>query len=152
MFISNNRASFHFWWKENMVKHLGDSKYYGNDCSNIPRNSPFCSFASFSNVSLTPFNNKPSSSRDLNIFISFIYSFKVISVVIPDPKFIFFNNCTAASVVNPNGTKILSAYSVSTFFINDNASLTGGPNKLKLPSSWLIIFLALPFKIIRLKT
>ena len=59
-------------------------------------------------------------------------------MVIPDPKFIFFNNCTAASVVNPNGTKILSAYSVSTFFINDNASLTGGPNKLKLPSSWLI--------------
>ena len=28
MFISNNRASFHLWWKENLVKHQKVSKYY----------------------------------------------------------------------------------------------------------------------------
>ena len=32
MFISNNRASFHLWWKENLVKHQKVSKYYENDC------------------------------------------------------------------------------------------------------------------------
>ena len=39
----------------------------------IPRNPPFCSFASFSIVSLTPFINNPDSSRDLTTFmISFV--------------------------------------------------------------------------------
>ena len=33
VFISNNRASFHLWWKENLVKHQKVSKYYENDCS-----------------------------------------------------------------------------------------------------------------------
>ena len=28
MFISNNRSSFHLWWKENLVKHRKVSKYY----------------------------------------------------------------------------------------------------------------------------
>ena len=32
MFISNNRASFHLWWKKNLVKHQRLSKYYENDC------------------------------------------------------------------------------------------------------------------------
>ena len=32
MFISNNRASFYLWWKENLVKHQKVSKYHGNDC------------------------------------------------------------------------------------------------------------------------
>ena len=32
MFISNNRASFHLWSKENLVKHQRVSKYYENDC------------------------------------------------------------------------------------------------------------------------
>ena len=31
IFISNNRASFHLWWKENLVKHQRVSKYYEND-------------------------------------------------------------------------------------------------------------------------
>ena len=31
MFISNNRASFHLWWKENLVKHQKVSKHV-NDC------------------------------------------------------------------------------------------------------------------------
>ena len=33
MFISNNGASFHLWWKENLVKHWKVSKYYETDCS-----------------------------------------------------------------------------------------------------------------------
>ena len=32
MFISNNRPSFHLWWKENLVKHQKVSKYYETDC------------------------------------------------------------------------------------------------------------------------
>ena len=32
MFISDNRKSFHLWWKENLVKHQKVSKYYKNDC------------------------------------------------------------------------------------------------------------------------
>ena len=37
MFISNNRASFHLWWKENLVKHQRVSKYYENDCCLVSR-------------------------------------------------------------------------------------------------------------------
>ena len=33
MLISNNRALFHLWWKENLVKHQKVSKYYENDCT-----------------------------------------------------------------------------------------------------------------------
>ena len=32
MFISNNRASFHFYWKENLVNHQKVSKYHENVC------------------------------------------------------------------------------------------------------------------------
>ena len=35
MFVSNNRASFHLWCKENLVKHSKVSKYYENDCGYI---------------------------------------------------------------------------------------------------------------------
>ena len=35
-FISNNRASFHLWWKKNLVKHQRVSKYYENDYSSRP--------------------------------------------------------------------------------------------------------------------
>ena len=36
IFISNNHASFHLWWKENLVEHRKFSKYYDHDCrSNI---------------------------------------------------------------------------------------------------------------------
>ena len=31
MFISNNRASLHLWWKENLVKHQKLSKYFEID-------------------------------------------------------------------------------------------------------------------------
>ena len=32
MFISNNRPSFHLWWKKNLVKHWKVSKYYETNC------------------------------------------------------------------------------------------------------------------------
>ena len=32
MFVSNNRASFHLWWKGNLVKPQKVSKYYENEC------------------------------------------------------------------------------------------------------------------------
>ena len=32
MFISNNCASFHLWWKKYLVKHHKVTKYYENDC------------------------------------------------------------------------------------------------------------------------
>ena len=33
MFISNDRVSFHLWWKEMLVKQQKVSKYYENNCS-----------------------------------------------------------------------------------------------------------------------
>ena len=63
--------------------------------NNIPGNRLFCSFYSFLIVWLTPFIDKPDSSRDLTIFVmSFISSFKNINVVLlaksqgraPDPN------------------------------------------------------------------
>ena len=32
IFFTNNCASFHLWWNENLVKHQKVSKYYENDC------------------------------------------------------------------------------------------------------------------------
>ena len=31
MFVSNNRVSFHSWWKENLVKYQKASKNYENN-------------------------------------------------------------------------------------------------------------------------
>ena len=35
LFITNNCASFHLWWKRNLVKDQKASKYYENNCINI---------------------------------------------------------------------------------------------------------------------
>ena len=43
--------------------------------NNIPRNPPVCFFASFLTVSLTPFINKPDSSRDLTVFPKLLMSY-----------------------------------------------------------------------------
>ena len=32
LFITNDHASFHFWWKENLLNHQKLSKYYEHDC------------------------------------------------------------------------------------------------------------------------
>ena len=39
MFISDNSASFHLWWKENFVKYREVSKYYETDCRSQRYNS-----------------------------------------------------------------------------------------------------------------
>ena len=35
MFISNNRAPFHLWWKEKFLEHWKVPKYYETDCKFI---------------------------------------------------------------------------------------------------------------------
>ena len=42
MFVSNNRASFPLWWKENLLKHQKVSKYFESGCSSydVNKNSP----------------------------------------------------------------------------------------------------------------
>ena len=73
---------------------------------------PFCSFASFWTVSVTPFNNKPESSRDFTILImSSISLFDIISVVSPDPNIFLCISASAAgdAAVNPKGIKTLLA-------------------------------------------
>ena len=58
----------------------------------IPRNTPICSFASFS-----------VSSRDLTIFkIPFIYSSWISNVFVPDPKILFWIPASAAHDVDVN--------------------------------------------------
>ena len=77
--------------------------------NNIPRNAPFCYFASFLVVSLTRFINKPDSSSDLTVFIiSFNSSFEIITVVTPDPNIFSLIAAYAADAdaVNPNDTKM----------------------------------------------
>ena len=67
---------------------LNKSAY--NAPNNMPRYPTFCYFTSFSIDSLTLFVNKQASSKNLTIFmISFISSFKIISVVIPDQETFF---------------------------------------------------------------
>ena len=76
--------------------------------NNIPRNHPFCSFASFLIVWLTPFINKPEARNNLTTFIiSFIFSFRIINVVVPDLNvFLWIALSVAdAAAVNPNGIK-----------------------------------------------
>ena len=99
---------------------------------NILRNPPFCSFALFSFFSLTPYNNKPESSRDLTILImSSISSFDIISVVVllckrwlckrwlPDPKIFLCIPASAAdaAAVNPRGIKTLLAKGLNIYFL-----------------------------------
>ena len=43
LFITNNRASFHFWLKQNLVKHQKVPQYYFHDCR-LSKFMQFCSF------------------------------------------------------------------------------------------------------------
>ena len=58
MFISNNRPSFHLWWKKNLVKHRNISRYYETDCSYQHKQTNL----SGKNISLFP------NSQDGNFF------------------------------------------------------------------------------------
>ena len=107
----------------------------------IPRNLPFCSFASFLIVSLTPFINKPDSSKDLTIFIMpFISSLGIINVVhkaksegcAPNPNIFLWiaASVAAAAAVNPDGIKTLFAYGLNTFRIKGNPVFSNDPESL----------------------
>ena len=99
-----------------------------NVAANIPRNTPFGSFTSFT-ISLNPFINNLGYSKNLTIFmISFRSSFKNTDGVIGEsksegrhnPKIYFWIAAyvAEAGAVNPKGTKMFLANSVSTLFIN----------------------------------
>ena len=81
--------------------------------NNALRNPPFCSFTSFWTVSVTPFNNKPESSRDFTILMmSLISSFDIINVtwrLLPDPSIFLCIPASAAdaAAVNPKGINTL---------------------------------------------
>ena len=94
--------------------------------NNILRNPAFCSFSSFWTVSITPFNNKPESSRDFTILIiSSVSLFYIISVAVLLFWDIKIFLCIAASAadaaeVNPKGIKTILANGLITFFISGN--------------------------------
>ena len=80
-----------------------------------------------------PFINKPDSSRGVIIFmISFISSFEVINVVVPDPNiFLWIAGSVAdAAAVHPNGIKTLLANGLSKFPIKDNPVFSNDPKSL----------------------
>ena len=64
--------------------------------------------------------------------MSFISSFDIISVVVPDLKICLciYASATDAAVVNPKGIKTLLANGLITFFINDNPAVSNGPRRL----------------------
>ena len=96
------------------------------------RNPPIYSFVSFSIVSLILSINRLDSSRDL---INFMMSFISLFGIIGD---------TAA--LNPNGTKMLLANTVSRFSFNGKPNFINGPIKLSRKSPFLfIIFLVVSF-------
>ena len=80
------------------------------------------------------------SARDLTIFmISFISSFEIISVVIPDPKILFWIAASVADTdaVNPNGIKTILANGLSILLIKGEPIFSSGPKSLpeNLPDS-----------------
>ena len=82
---------------------------------------------------ITPFNNKPESSRDLTILIMTSISFDIISAVVPDSKIILWipaSAAAAAAAVNPKGIITLSANGSITVFINRNPVFNNGPRSL----------------------
>ena len=63
--------------------------------------------------------------------ISFITSFEIISVVIPDPVLFKIAASVADAVaVNINGIKMLLAQGLSTFLIKGNTVSSNGPKSL----------------------
>ena len=95
-------------------------------------------------VSLTPFNNKPESSRDFTILIiSSISLFDIINVVIfPDPNIFLCIPASAAdaAAVNSKGIKTLLANGLITFFIKGNPVLSNGPSNLpRNPPDYIIL-------------
>ena len=91
------------------------------------------SFSFILNCSLTPFNNKPESSRALTIpIMSFISLFDVISVVVLDAKTCLCipESAADAAAVYLKGIKTLLANALITLFINCNPIFSNGPRSL----------------------
>ena len=86
---------------------------------------------------MTPFNNKPESSRSSKSL------FDIISVVLlPDPNIFLCIPASAAdaAAVNPKGIYTLLANGVITFFINGNPVFNKGTSNLPKNSPDCIIF------------
>ena len=64
--------------------------------------------------------------------MTFISSFDIISVFVPELKVILCLPASAAdaAAVDPNGIKILLANTLITFFINDNHAFYNGSRSL----------------------
>ena len=76
-----------------------------------------------------PFNKTSESSRAWTISImSFISSFEIISVVIPEPCIFFLIPASIAAAVISNGAKIFYATGIATF-INGPATLLNNKHK-----------------------
>ena len=62
----------------------------------------------------------------------YIWSFNIISVVLPDSKIFLCipSSAADASAVNPNGIKTLLGNGFITFFINGSPLFSNGPTKL----------------------
>ena len=84
------------------------------------KNPPFCSFASFSIVLMTPFINEPESSSNSSIFmIASISLFKIINVIL-DPEILprIAASVTNAAAVNPNCIRTHFTNGVNSFSNN----------------------------------
>ena len=81
--------------------------------------------------------------------ISFISSFKIISLFIPDSKVLFgiAASVAAAAAVNYNGIKKLLANSLSIFFIKGKPVFSNDPNSL-LKTFRMVLFHVIEFLII----
>ena len=82
---------------------------------------------------MAPFSKTLESSRASIIFImSFILSFEIIKVVVPDPNIFLCIPASAAdtAAVNPKGIKALLANGLITVFINGNPVFSNGPSNL----------------------
>ena len=83
----------------------------------------------FSNLHWCTFNKSDSLSNLIIIIRSFIFSSKIINVVIPDPNIFLWIAASVAddAAVNPNGNKALLANGLSTFPIKGNPVFNTGP-------------------------
>ena len=83
----------------------------------------------FSNLHWCTFNKSDSLSKLIIIIRSFIFSSKIINVVIPDPNIFLWIAASVAdaAAVNPNGNKTLVSNGLSTFTIKGNPVFNTGP-------------------------
>ena len=90
---------------------------------------------------MTPFSKILEPSRAWTIFVmSFISSFQIIKVVVPDSNIFLCIPTSAAdaAALNPKVIKTFLANALITFFINGNPFFSNGPiNLLRNPPDWI---------------